>query len=145
PARIAAVAEAIKHAIRAPITFAKREIVLTASIGIVTWTSAETTAEDMVKDAELAVHQAKRLGGDRSETFRPAFPSVGSDRLQIESDLRRALERKEIKLAYQPIVRLEDRSIAGFEALLRWENPQRGTIPPSEFIPIAEGCGLIVQ
>jgi diguanylate cyclase (GGDEF)-like protein/PAS domain S-box-containing protein len=142
--RIASMAEAINQAIRSPITFAKREIVLTASIGLVSWTAGQTTAEDMVKDAELAVHHAKRLGGDRIEPFRPAFRSAGSDRLQLESDLRRALERHEIKLVYQPIVRLEDRSIAGFEALMRWENPRRGTIPPSDFIPIAENCGLIV-
>jgi diguanylate cyclase (GGDEF)-like protein/PAS domain S-box-containing protein len=145
PARIAAVADAVNQAIKAPITFAKREIVLTASIGLLTWTSAQATAEDMVKDAELAMHQAKRYGGDRIEPFRPAFRSVGTDRLQLESDLRRAIERKEITLAYQPIVRLEDRTVAGFEALLRWEHPRRGAIPPSDFIPVAENCGLIVQ
>ena len=145
PARIAALADAVSQAIKAPITFAKREIVLTASIGLITWTSAQATADDMVKDAELAMHQAKRFGGDRIEPFRPAFRSVGTDRLQIESDLRRAIERKEIGLAYQPIVRLEDRTVAGFEALLRWEHPRRGSIPPSDFIPVAENCGLIVQ
>ncbi len=145
PARIAAIADAVKQAIRAPITFAKREIVLTASIGLRTWTDSQMTAEDMVKDAELAMHQAKRFGGDRIEPFRPAFRSIGTDRLQLESDLRRAVERKEFTLAYQPIVRMEDRSIAGFEALIRWEHPRRGTIPPSEFIPIAESCELIVQ
>jgi len=145
PARIAGVADAIKQAIKAPINFAKREIVLTASIGLITWTNEQNRAEDMVKDAELAMHQAKRFGGDRIEPFRPAFRSVGTDRLQLESDLRRAVERKEFTLAYQPIVRLEDGSVAGFEALLRWEHPRRGTIPPSDFIPVAESCGLIVQ
>ena len=144
PARIAGVADAIKQAIKAPINFAKREIVLTASIGLITWTNAQNQAEDMVKDAELAMHQAKRFGGDRIEPFRPAFRSVGTDRLQLESDLRRAVERKEFTLAYQPIVRLEDGSVAGFEALLRWEHPRRGTIPPADFIPVAESCGLIV-
>ena len=144
PARIAGVADAIKQAIKAPINFAKREIVLTASIGLITWTNAQNQAEDMVKDAELAMHQAKRFGGDRIEPFRPAFRSVGTDRLQLESDLRRAVERKEFTLAYQPIVRLEDGSVAGFEALLRWEHPRRGSIPPSDFIPVAESCGLIV-
>ncbi|WP_245426801.1 EAL domain-containing protein [Mesorhizobium sp. YM1C-6-2] len=145
PARIAGVADAIKQAIRAPINFAKREIVLTASIGLITWTNSQNTAEDMVKDAELAMHQAKRFGGDRIEPFRPAFRSVGTDRLQLESDLRRAAERKEFTLAYQPIVRLEDGTVAGFEALLRWDHPRRGQIPPSDFIPVAESCGLIVQ
>ncbi|CDX55359.1 PAS/PAC and periplasmic/7TM domain sensor-containing diguanylate cyclase/phosphodiesterase [Mesorhizobium plurifarium] len=145
PARIAAIADAIKHAINNPITFAKREIVLTASIGLITWTTAQTSAEDMVKDAELAMHQAKRFGGDRIEPFRPAFRTVGTDRLQFESDLRRAIERREFTLAYQPIVRLEDGSVAGFEALLRWDHPRRGMIPPGDFIPVAENCGLIVQ
>ncbi len=145
PGRIAAVADNVRQAISAPINFAKREIVLTASIGLTSWSAPEASAEDMVKDAELAMTQAKRFGGDRIEPFRPAFRTAGSDRLQIESDLRRALERREITLAYQPIVRLEDRSIAGVEALMRWEHPRRGTIPPSDFIPIAESCGLIVQ
>ncbi|PZO74717.1 MAG: sensor domain-containing phosphodiesterase [Mesorhizobium amorphae] len=145
PARIAAVADAIKGAIRAPINFAKREIVLTASVGLVSWTAGDMSAEDMVKDAELAMHQAKRFGGDRIEPFRPAFRTVGTDRLQIESDLRRAVERRELKLAYQPIVRLEDRTVAGFEALIRWDHPRRGLIPPSDFVPVAENCGLIVQ
>jgi diguanylate cyclase (GGDEF)-like protein/PAS domain S-box-containing protein len=145
PARIASIADAVKHAISAPITFAKREIVLTASIGLVTWTSEQTSAEDLVKDAELAMHQAKRFGGDRIEPFRPAFRTIGTDRLQFESDLRRAIERREFTLAYQPIVRLEDNSVAGFEALLRWDHPRRGMIPPADFIPVAESCGLIVQ
>ncbi len=145
PARIAGVADAVKQAINAPITFAKREIVLAASIGLASWNSSQNSAEDMVKDAELAMHQAKRFGGDRIEPFRPAFRSVGTDRLQLESDLRRAVERGELRLVYQPIVRLEDRSVAGFEALLRWEHPRRGQIPPTDFIPIAESCDLIVQ
>lgn len=145
PTRIAAIADAIKQAISAPITFAKREIVLTASIGLTSWTAGQTSAADMLKDAELAMYNAKRFGGDRIEPFRPAFRSSGTDRLQLESDLRRAVERSELRLVYQPIVELENRSIAGFEALLRWEHPRRGTIPPADFIPVAESCGLIVQ
>ncbi len=145
PVKIAAVAEAVGQAISAPITYAKREIVLTASIGLVSWTANTSSAADMVKDAELAMHQAKRFGGDRIEPFRPAFRTGGSDRLQIESDLRRAAEKGELQLVYQPIIRLENGTIAGFEALMRWEHPRRGAIPPGEFIPVAESCGLIVQ
>lgn len=145
PGRIAAFAEALRQATRAPIAYAKREIVLTASVGLITWTKTATTAEDFVKDAELAMYQAKRFGGDRIEPFRPAFRAIGSDKLQLESDLRRALERDEIRMAYQPIVKLEEGTIAGFEALMRWEHPRRGAISPSEFIPIAENSGLIVQ
>lgn len=145
PGRIAVFAEALRQATRAPIAYAKREIVLTASVGLITWTKTATTAEDFVKDAELAMYQAKRFGGDRIEPFRPAFRAIGSDKLQLESDLRRALERDEISMAYQPIVKLEEGTIAGFEALMRWEHPRRGAISPSEFIPIAENSGLIVQ
>ncbi len=145
PARIAAFAEAVKTAIKAPITFAKREIILTASLGLMSWTSAQASAEEIIKDAELAVYQAKRFGGDRIEPFRPAFRSVGSDRLQMESDLRRATERKELKLVYQPIIQLSDMSIAGFEALMRWDHPRRGAISPAEFIPMAENCNIIGQ
>jgi len=144
PSSIAAFAEAIRNAIRTPISYAKRDIVLTASIGLISWTSASSSAEDLMKDAELAMHQAKRFGGDRIEPFRPAFRSAGSDRLQMESDLRRALERSEIKMVYQPIIRLEDNEIAGFEALMRWEHPRRGLISPAEFIPLAENSNLII-
>ena len=145
PARIAAFADAIKAAVRAPITFAKREIILTASIGLITWSTQSATGEDLVKDAELAVYQAKRMGGDRIEPFRPAFRAVGSDRLQMESDLRRATERNELSVVYQPIIRLSDMSVAGFEALMRWDHPRRGPISPSEFIPLAESCNIIGQ
>ncbi len=145
PSHIAAVADAIKQAIKAPLIFAKREIVLTASIGLVTWTADKTSAEDIIKDAELAMYQAKRLGGDRIEPFRRAFRTIGTDRLQLESDLCRAIERKEFTLAYQPIVKLEDGNLAGFEALLRWDHPRRGMIQPCDFIPVAESCCLIVQ
>ncbi len=145
PARIAEFAEAIKQAVRTPIMFAKREIVLTASIGLVTWTSSQSTADDVVKDGELAMYQAKRFGGDRIEPFRPAFRSAGTDRQQLESDLRRAIDRSEISLVYQPVVRLKDTTVAGFEAIMHWEHPRKGTIPPTDFIPIAESSGLITQ
>lgn len=145
PGKIAEFAEKIKAAIRSPLNFARREIILTASIGLATAGKLDATAEEMLKDAELAMFQAKRFGGDRIEPFRPAFRAAGSDKLQLESDLRRAVERNEISVVYQPIIRLEDQSVAGFEALMRWHHPRRGLIPPSEFIPIAETSGLIVQ
>ncbi len=145
PAKVAAIAEAISKAIAAPIDFANQEIRLSASIGLVTWVETNAVPEELMKDAELAMFQAKRFGGNRIEPFRPAFRTVGTDRKRLESDLRRALERGELTLAYQPIVRLKDAEIAGFEALLRWEDPKRGTVPPSEFIPIAETSDLILK
>jgi EAL domain-containing protein (putative c-di-GMP-specific phosphodiesterase class I) len=91
------------------------------------------------------MYHGKRSGGDRIEVFKPAMRERKTDRLTLESDLRRALERDEITLLYQPIVRLEDRSIAGFEALARWDHPKMGRIAPADFISIAEEIGLIVD
>ncbi|KQT54983.1 diguanylate cyclase [Aureimonas sp. Leaf454] len=143
-AAIVAFAESLREAIKAPISFGGREIILTGSLGITGW-SEGCNPEEVLKEAELAMFQSKRLGGDRIEPFRPAYKSAGSGRLEMESDLRRAFDRNELSLAFQPIVRLEDGEIAGFEALLRWEHPKRGAISPAEFIPVAESSGLIVQ
>jgi EAL domain-containing protein (putative c-di-GMP-specific phosphodiesterase class I) len=91
------------------------------------------------------MYHAKRIGGDRIEVFKPAMRARKSDRLTIETELRRALERREISLVYQPIVWLEDRTVAGFEALMRWDHPRLGRLAPSEFIPVAEEIGVIVE
>ena len=145
PERITAFADTIRRTLRAPITFNDREILLTASIGLVLTDNDPPKKEDILKDAELAMYHAKRVGGDRIEVFKPAMRARKNDRLTLESELRRALERKEINLLYQPIIRLEDRSCAGFEALLRWDHPKLGRLSPSEFIAIAEEIGLIVD
>jgi diguanylate cyclase (GGDEF)-like protein/PAS domain S-box-containing protein len=144
-ARITAFAETIRKTLRAPITFRDREIFLTASIGLALGGGDPKQAEDLLKDAELAMYHAKRTGGDRIDVFKDAMRARKSDRLSVESDLRRALERDEITILYQPIVRLEDRSVAGFEALARWNHPKLGRLSPVEFINIAEETGLIVE
>ncbi len=143
PAKVADFADAVSKAIMVPLNFANREIVLTASIGLVSWVDQQESAASLLSDAELAMYRAKRGGGNKVEPFRPAFRSVSTDRLQLETDLRRAIERKELTMAYQPIVKLANGEIAGFEALMRWDHPKRGSIPPSEFIPIAEMSDLI--
>jgi diguanylate cyclase (GGDEF)-like protein/PAS domain S-box-containing protein len=145
PARIVAFAETIRRTLRAPITFNDREIFLTASIGLALAENQAHRTEEVLKDAELAMYYAKRIGGDRIEIFKPAMRSRKTDRLTMESELRRAIEREEIKVLYQPIVRLEDRAIAGFEALARWDHPKLGRLSPAEFINIAEEIGLIVD
>jgi EAL domain-containing protein (putative c-di-GMP-specific phosphodiesterase class I) len=101
--------------------------------------------EEVLKDAELAMYYGKRIGGDRIEVFKPTMRARKTDRLSLESDLRRALERDEITLLYKTNIRLEDRSIAGFEALARWDHPKMGRMSPAEFISIAEEIGLIVD
>jgi diguanylate cyclase (GGDEF)-like protein/PAS domain S-box-containing protein len=145
PTRLIAFAETIRRTLRAPITFNDREIFLTASIGLALGDVQPNRTEEVLKDAELAMYHAKRIGGDRIELFKPAMRARKTDRLTLESELRRALEREEITILYQPIVRLEDRSVAGFEALARWDHPKLGRMSPSEFINIAEEIGLIVD
>jgi diguanylate cyclase (GGDEF)-like protein/PAS domain S-box-containing protein len=143
--RIIAFAETLRKALRAPIPFSDREIFLTASIGLALADSQQHRTEEVLKDAELAMFHAKRLGGDRIEVFKAAMRARKTDRLALESELRRALEREEITILYQPIIRLEDRSVAGFEALARWDHPKMGRMSPADFISIAEEIGLIVD
>jgi diguanylate cyclase (GGDEF)-like protein/PAS domain S-box-containing protein len=145
PTRLIAFAETIRRTLRAPITFNDREIFLTASIGLALGDQQPNRTEEVLKDAELAMYHAKRIGGDRIEVFKPPMRARKTDRLTLEAELRRALEREEITILYQPIVRLEDRAVAGFEALARWDHPKMGRMSPSEFIGIAEEIGLIVD
>jgi diguanylate cyclase (GGDEF)-like protein/PAS domain S-box-containing protein len=145
PERITAFADTIRRSLRAPIGFGERQIFLTASIGLVLFDGQLRKHEEVLKDAELAMYHAKQHGTDRIEVFKPAMRSQKIDQLTLESDLRRALDREEVVILYQPIVRLEDRTIAGFEALLRWNHPRLGRLGPAEFIPIAEETGLITD
>src|ERR1700758_2534897 len=145
PTRITAFAETIRKTIRAPIAFNDREIFLTASIGLALSDPQAQLSDEIIKDAELAMYHSKRIGGDRIDVYKPAMRARKTDRLTLESELRRAIEREEISILYQPIVRLEDRSIAGFEALARWDHPKLGRMSPMEFISIAEETGLIVD
>jgi diguanylate cyclase (GGDEF)-like protein/PAS domain S-box-containing protein len=143
--RITALADTIRKTLHAPITFNDREILLTASIGLALADGQPHRKEEVLKDAELAMFHAKRIGGDRIEVFKSAMRARKTDRLTLETELRRALERGEIMLMYQPIVWLEDRSVAGFEALMRWDHPKMGRLSPSEFIAVAEQIGVIVD
>ncbi|HTH33008.1 MAG TPA: EAL domain-containing protein [Xanthobacteraceae bacterium] len=143
--KVTAVAQTIRRTLRAPITFNDREIFVTGSIGMTLGDNEPQRGEEVLKDAELAMYHAKRGGGDRIEVFKPAMRARKTDRLTLESDLRRAIEREEIAILYQPIVRLEDRAVAGFEALARWNHPKLGRMSPAEFIDIAEETGLIVE
>ncbi len=146
PARIVAFADSVRRALATPVTFNQHEIALTVSIGAALYDpQIHPKPDDMLKDAEIALSQAKRLGGNRADVFRAAMRGQRSDRLTLESDLRRALERNEIKVYYQPVVRLEDRTVAGFEALLRWDHPRLGRLNPADFIPLAEETGLIIE
>ncbi|UHD47359.1 sensor domain-containing phosphodiesterase [Aureimonas altamirensis] len=141
-AEVAAFAEFLRGVIRAPIGFTDTEIGLTGSIGLTGWTEG-AGAEELLKEAELAMYEAKRLGGDRIEPFRPSFKTVGSGRFELEADLRRAFARHELHVYFQPVIRVKDGTTAGFEALLRWEHPKRGLVPLAELVPVAEASGQL--
>jgi EAL domain-containing protein (putative c-di-GMP-specific phosphodiesterase class I) len=122
-----------------------KEIVLTASIGIVVHDGGQGTAADMLREGELAMLGAKRAGADRIEIFNPSMRGEDESRLPLESDLRKAIERRQIAVLYQPITRLASNQLAGFEALLRWDHPSRGRLGAEDFVPIAEETGLITE
>ncbi len=138
--------DSMRNILATPISFGDREVALTVSIGVALFEpQSHAKGGDILKDAEVALAHAKKAGGDRAELFVPAMRGQRADRSGLESDLRRALDRREIKVMFQPIVRLDDRTVAGFEALLRWDHPRQGQISPAEFIPIAEESGVLVN
>ncbi len=143
---VIAIADSVRRALSTPVRFSDRDIALFASIGVALYDQQiHPGAEEMLDDAEIAVRHAKRGGGNRIEVFRPAMRAQRADRTTMETDLRRALERSEIKTFFQPVVRLEDRTIAGFGAMLRWDHPRLGRLEPSQFMPLAEETGLVVD
>jgi diguanylate cyclase (GGDEF)-like protein/PAS domain S-box-containing protein len=137
------VAQRILVELREPFALADRGIFCTVSIGIAPCGDAYRSAADIVRDADTAMNFAKSKGRSRCEIFDPAMHANVVERLQLENDLRHAVEHRELSVNYQPKVRLADRRICGFEALARWHHPRRGWIPPTEFIPVAEETGLI--
>jgi diguanylate cyclase (GGDEF)-like protein/PAS domain S-box-containing protein len=141
--RITAFAQTVRRTLRAPIAIKDREILVTASIGLTRGNGGK--GDELLKDAELAMYHAKRNGGDHLEVFKPAMRAGKSDRLSIESALRQAIERNEIAILYQPIVRLDGRTVAGFEALARWNHPKLGRLSPLEFYAVADQSGLMVE
>ena len=145
PDAVARFCERVRRAVSTNVAFADEEIVATCSVGLSTWTPGVTDAQTLVSDAEIALMEAKRMGGDRVEPFRVALRNLADRDFHLEADLRRALDRGEIELRYQPIVHLDGRRVAGFEALLRWISPERGEVAPDEFIPLAERTGLITR
>ncbi|HEY8215587.1 MAG TPA: EAL domain-containing protein, partial [Acidimicrobiia bacterium] len=139
------VAERLARALSEPVTLSHGGVVVaTASIGIALARGPHDRPETLLRDADTAMYRAKERGRARTEVFDAALRSHVVVRLETERALRRALERDELRVLYQPAVRLEDESLAGAEALLRWRHPARGLVSPGEFVPIAEETGLIV-
>ena len=144
PREAVQIAERLTEVLALPLQVGDRELVMTASIGIVMAT-AETTTESLLRDADVAMYRAKSAGPGRYEIFDPEMHRDALARLDLEHSLRRALEREEFRLVYQPIVELRTGRVMACEALLRWERPGTGTVGPTEFIPVAEETGMIVQ
>jgi diguanylate cyclase (GGDEF)-like protein/PAS domain S-box-containing protein len=136
-------AERMMKALAPPFILAGKEVFTSVSIGIALSNPAYEQPEDILRDADTAMYRAKSLGKARYEVFDADMRASVMARLQLETDLRHALERGEFRNFYQPIVALVSGEIAGFEALLRWQHPTRGLLGPSEFIPVAEETGLI--
>jgi diguanylate cyclase (GGDEF)-like protein/PAS domain S-box-containing protein len=140
----AQVAQRLLDACRAPMTIQEREVAVGCSIGIAISDAGIESPDDLLRAADVAMYNGKERGRGRYEVFEPEMHARILDRLELESDLRLAIERRELVVYYQPIVALETHAIVGVEALVRWDHPRRGFLPPGAFIPTAEETGLIV-
>jgi diguanylate cyclase (GGDEF)-like protein/PAS domain S-box-containing protein len=138
------VAERIQNQLTLPFSLKGQEVYTSASIGIVLSDNGYQQSEDILRDADIALYRAKALGKARYQVFEPALRVQAMQLLQLETDLRQAVERQEFQIYYQPIVSLKTGKITGFEALLRWQHPDRGLVLPAEFISIAEETGVII-
>lgn len=136
------VSQRIQAELALPLNLGGQEVLITASIGIALSTTGYDQPEDMLRDADIAMYQAKAHGPAGYEIFNTELHTRAVARLQMETELRRAIERREFQIYYQPIVSLEAGCIFGFEALVRWQHPSRGLLLPGEFISIAEETGL---
>lgn len=138
------VGDKLLEAMRRPFRLAGREFFVAMSVGLAMSSSHTATAESLLRDADAAMYVAKAHGRNRLEVFDEAVRHRAVRRLEMEHDLHRALERGELRLAYQPSFEMRGRQITGVEALLRWDHPRRGPVYPGEFITVAEDTGLII-
>ncbi len=137
------VADRLQEAFRSPLEFAGGSLVVTLSIGATTTTTADTSAGELLRNAELAMYAAKTAGRSRVEVFATSMLAPARDRLDLDQDLRHAVGRDQLRLLFQPILSMDGQSIVGCEALVRWDHPIRGLVLPDAFIPLAEEIGVI--
>ena len=135
----------VHEAIAKPVLVNQQEIFLTACLGAASYREEGTTPEQLMKDAAIALYEAKRRGKEMFAIFQPSMRDDRSELVALESELRRALERNEIEVHYQPIARLVDMDLAGFEALVRWRHPALGLLAPESFLGLAEQTGMIKE
>lgn len=144
PQEVMSAADQIQQCLGAPLVLCGHEVVMTVSIGIALSTTEYNNPEDLLRNADIAMYHAKMQGRGQYAVFDRTMRAHAVRRLQIEAGLRRAIERQELRLHYQPIVELPTARLIGFEALVRWQHPEFGLMAPAEFIPVAEETGLIV-
>jgi diguanylate cyclase (GGDEF)-like protein len=137
------ISERLVRALTTPITIGETELTVTTSIGVAMTADAQASPDSLVRDADAAMYRAKELGRNRYELFDDALRVRAVERLRVESELRRALTAGELVVHYQPKVNLGDGRLVGVEALVRWEHPRLGLLPPSEFLPLVDRTGLI--
>ena len=138
------VAQKIIDTMKEPWTLGNHEFHITTSIGIAIYPSDGENIESLLKNADAAMYQAKMMGRNNFQYYTPAMNAMALQRLELETNLRRALDRDEFIIYYQPLVEITTARINGMEALIRWQHPQWGLISPNDFIPLAEDTGLIV-
>ncbi|MBI5509800.1 MAG: EAL domain-containing protein [Deltaproteobacteria bacterium] len=138
------VADRIQTELAKPLNISGKEVFVTSSIGIAVSNQTYSRPEDLLRDADIAMYRAKAQGKARHVVFDPAMQGRPVRLLELDTALRRAIERREFLLHYQPIIALDGGRIVGFEALVRWQHPERGMVGPGEFIPVAEETGLII-
>ncbi len=145
PQQVLALAERISAAFDSPFELDEREITIRCSIGVVLASGGHRSADDLLRDADVAMYRAKLSGRGSYALFESSMQAEVAARLELESDLREAIEHERLSLVYQPIVDLRDGRIVAVEALARWSHPERGDVPPAVFIPSAEESGLILR
>jgi diguanylate cyclase (GGDEF)-like protein len=136
-------AEALRHALATPVTIGDLSVSATASIGISVFPDDGLLYESVLKNAEVAMYEAKKAGGNAARFFTPRMNAVADERLRLESALRQAIARQALEVHYQPKFRLDGRGCTGCEALVRWTDPEFGRVAPDRFIPLAEESGLV--
>jgi len=145
PSDAARVAERLQASLQTPITVGEDEAYTSVSLGIAVRSEADDHPQHLLRSADLALYRAKEQGRARFQVFDPRMHEEAVRRLRLETDLRRALERNQFRLHYQPVVSLDTGRIVAVEALLRWEHPERGLVPPGDFIHVAEEAGIISE
>lgn len=138
-------AERIQRELTQPFVFANQTVYTSASIGITSSAYNYERPEDILRDADIAMYRAKALGKATHQVFTPKMRERAASLLALENDLRRAIQRQELRVHYQPIIAIASGKLAGVEALLRWQHPRLGMVPLTEFMPIAEETGLVVE